>query len=54
MSQNEDKNKRVSVSLSLTINEKEELMKIAKHYGLSLSAFLRLAATKYVEEENKD
>lgn len=50
----EDKNKRVSVSLSLTLNEKEELMKIAKSYGLSLSAFLRLAAAKFVENSKKD
>ncbi|MGP6353335.1 hypothetical protein [Streptococcus dysgalactiae] len=48
-----DKDKRVSVSLSLTLNEKEELMKIAKSYGLSLSAFLRVAAAKFVENDNK-
>lgn len=53
MTKDKDKDKRVSVSLSLTINEKEELMKIAKSYGLSLSAFLRLAAAKYVEDNKK-
>lgn len=40
------KDKRVSVSLSLTLNEKEELMKIAKSYGLSLSAFFESGSSK--------
>ena len=40
--------KRVSVSISLTDAEKEELATAAKNYGLSLSAFLRLAAKEDV------
>lgn len=38
------KEKRVSVSISLTDSEREELRGCAERYGLSLSAFLRLAA----------
>ena len=40
--------KRVSVSISLTDAEKEALTAAARNYGLSLSAFLRLAAREYV------
>lgn len=49
MSKNDD-NKRCSISVSLTPKERDELKEIAKKYGLSLSAFLRLAAAKYVED----
>ncbi len=52
MEQNKDR--RASVSISLTLNEKEELMRVAKSYGLSLSAFLRLAAAKFVENGKKE
>lgn len=53
MSKNDD-NKRCSISVSLTPKERDELKEIAKKYGLSLSAFLRLAAAKYVENEKKN
>jgi predicted HTH domain antitoxin len=43
------KEKRISVSISLTETERDNLTKIAESYGLSLSAFLRLAANKYAE-----
>lgn len=50
--------KRSSVSISLAESEKNEIKDIAKGYGLSLSAFLRLAAkeyaTKHVETVNVD
>lgn len=55
---NDTKEKRVSVSISLAESEKNEIKDIAKEYGLSLSAFLRLAAkeyaTKYAETANVD
>lgn len=38
----------MSVSISLTDAEKEALTAAARNYGLSLSAFLRLAAREYV------
>lgn len=44
-----DKEKRVSVSISLTNKERDELKRIANEYGLSLSAFLRLAAKEYAK-----
>lgn len=44
-----DKEKRVSVSISLTNKERDELKRIANEYGLSLSAFLRLAAKEYTK-----
>lgn len=50
----DEKDKRVSVSVSLTRKERDELKAIAKNYGLSLSAFLRLAAAKFVENNNKE
>jgi len=39
--------KRVGVCISLTESEKNEIKTIAKGYGLSLSAFIRLAAKEY-------
>ncbi len=48
--------KRVAVSISLTESEKNEIKDMANGYGLSLSAFLRLAAkefaTKHVKTSN--
>lgn len=52
MNKNDD-DKRCSVSVSLTLKERDELKAIAKNYGLSLSAFLRLAAAKYVEDSKR-
>lgn len=55
---NDTKEKRVSVSISLAESEKNEIKDIAKEYGLSLSASLRLAAkeyaTKHAETANVD
>lgn len=48
----EKKEKRVSVLISLTDGEREELRGCAERYGLSLSAFLRLAAKEYVDNRN--
>lgn len=49
MEDGDKKEKRVSVSISLTDSEREELRGCAERYGLSLSAFLRLAAKEYVD-----
>ena len=35
--------------ISLTVAEKERLTKAARNYGLTFSAFLRLAANEYTE-----
>lgn len=43
------KEKRVSVSISLTDSEREELRGCAERRDLSLSVFLRLAAKEYVD-----
>lgn len=48
-----EKEKRVSVSISLTETEKIELTQLAESYGLSLSAFLRIAAKEYGERHKK-
>lgn len=50
----QEKEKRICISVSMTPKERDELKEIAKKYGLSLSAFLRLAAAKYVENNKKD
>jgi post-segregation antitoxin (ccd killing protein) len=42
------KEKRISVSVALSHAEREELTEYAKQYGLSMSAFLRLAAKEYI------
>ena len=49
MESKEKKEKRVSVSISLTDNERDELRGCAERYGLCLSAFLRLAAKEFVD-----
>ena len=43
------KEKRVSVSISLTDSEREELRGCAERHDLSLSVFLRLVAKEYVD-----
>lgn len=43
----EAKEKRQAISISLTKHEKVMLREKASAYGLSLSAFLRLAAQEY-------
>lgn len=48
-----EKEKRVSVSISLTETEKNELTEQARKCGLSLSAFLRIAAKEYGERHKK-
>lgn len=52
----ENKGKRTPISISLSKGEKDLLMEKAQTYGLSLSAFLRLAALEYIEKhkEGKD
>ncbi len=49
----EEKEKRKAISISLTPHEQERLREKANAYGLSLSAFLRLAAKAYPAEETK-
>ena len=46
------KEKRASVSRSLTDSERDELGGCVERYGLSLSAFLRLATKEYVDNHN--
>ena len=51
----EEKEKRQAISISLTKHEKEMLQEKASTYGLSLSAFLRLAAKAYpAQKDDKD
>ncbi|MDY2940717.1 MAG: hypothetical protein SOW45_08665 [Prevotella sp.] len=45
--------KRVAVSISLTESEKNEIKDMANEYGLSLSAFLRLAAKEFATKHAK-
>ncbi|MGA5744781.1 ribbon-helix-helix protein, CopG family [uncultured Rothia sp.] len=45
--------KRVSVSISLAESEKKEIKNMANEYGLSLSAFLRLAAKEFATRRAK-
>ena len=52
MESREKKEKRVSVSISLKDSERDELRGCAERYGLSLSAFLYLAAKEYVDNHN--
>lgn len=50
------KNQRKVVSISLTENEQAQMREWAKKLGLSLSAFIRLAAMEYIlsrEEREK-
>lgn len=50
---NKTKDRRKCISISLTETEKERLMEKANAEGLSLSAFLRLAANKYIAVEQE-
>lgn len=50
----EKKGKRVSVSISLTDSERDELRGCAERYGLSLSAFLRLAAKEFIDNRKQN
>lgn len=45
--------KRVSVSISLAESEKKEIKNMANEYGLSLSAFLRIAAKEFATRHAK-
>ena len=49
----DNKDKRVSMSISLTQKERDELMEFAKSKGLNFSAFLRLAAFEYIKNEER-
>lgn len=49
----ENKGKRTPISISLSKGEKDLLMEKAQTYGLSLSAFLRLAALEYIEKHKE-
>jgi hypothetical protein len=40
--------------ISLTLAEKERLTKAARGYGLTFSAFLRLAANEYIRNHPQD
>lgn len=48
MAYKDKKEKRISVSVALSHAERAELTEYAKQYGLSMSAFLRLAAKEYI------
>lgn len=50
----EEKEKRKAISISLTKHEQDMLREKAQAYGLSVSAFIRLAAKAYpVEKDEK-
>lgn len=44
--------KRISISFSLSKNERDRYAELAKQNGLSMSSFLRLAAEEYVKNHN--
>jgi hypothetical protein len=47
--------RRRNVSVSLTDAERDRLTEYAESLGLSLSAFLRMAANKFIDEDkNKE
>lgn len=46
--------KHIPVAVSLTEAERAKLTSWAKHYGLSLSAFLRIAAQEYIVNHKLD
>lgn len=39
---NNEKNKRISIGISLSLNEKERLQALAKANGLTLSSYIRM------------
>lgn len=49
----EEKEKRKAISISLTSHEQDMLREKARAYGLSVSAFIRLAAKAYPEEKDQ-
>lgn len=48
-----EKEKRKAISISLTPREQNMLREKASAYGLSVSAFIRLAAKAYPEEKDQ-
>lgn len=44
--------RRATALVSMTASEKKRLTAVAKAHGLSLSAFLRLAAGEYIKEHD--
>ena len=54
MEDGDKKEKRVSVSILLTDSGREEMSGCAEQYGLSLSAFLRLAAKEFTDARKKN
>lgn len=55
MTYKDKKEKRISVSVALSHAEREEPTEYANRYGLSMSAFLRLAAKEYIaSHKNKE
>lgn len=48
----EEKEKRKAISISLTPHEQNMLREKARAYGLSVSAFIRLAAKAYPAEKD--
>lgn len=49
----EEKEKRKAISISLTKHEQDMLREKAQAYGLSVSAFIRLAAKAYPAEKDE-
>ena len=44
-----DRQSRAVAQVSMTTSEKQRLTRLAKEHGLSLSAFLRMAANDYIQ-----
>lgn len=43
---------RAVAQVSMTTSEKQRLTRLAKEHGLSLSAFLRMAANDYIQRND--
>lgn len=47
-----DRQSRAVAQVSMTTSEKQRLTRLAKEHGLSLSAFLRMAANDYIQRND--
>ena len=47
-----DRQSRAVAQVSMTTSEKQRLTRLAKEHGLSLSAFLRMAANYYIQRND--
>ena len=47
-----DGQSRAVAQVSMTTSEKQRLSRLAKEHGLSLSAFLRMAANDYIQRND--